>query len=148
MKWYFDSRENQASLFRELEEWLGTPYKHLSSTKKVGVDCIQFVGGVFQAIGVVEVVTIPAFAKDWAFHTHDERLYKIFCKTSWVVEVPLKEVMNGDILLYRFGKSTSHAGIYFDKNVYQAIDTVGVHKLLYRDKRFYRRRQYNFRVIA
>jgi len=147
MSWYFTSSDNQATLKKELDEWLGTPFRHLAGVKQVGADCIHFTNAVYQAVGAIRLpVNIPHYDSDWCHHISKEIFYLALKARADIIEVPLKSVMNGDLVLYKFGRATSHCGIYFDRVVYQAVQLSGVQKVLYVDKRWHRRRRFNFRI--
>ena len=127
---YFESLEKQKQLKRILDEWLGTPFRHRCGVKGLGCDCIHFVARVFEELGylVWRKDLIPNYPKDWHIHNTREILIEEILKAGGK-RVQLSDLINGDVVLYHFGKASSHAGIYFDSYVYQALDRVGVRKI-------------------
>ena len=147
-RWFFHSEERQETLGKEMEEWMGTPFRHAAGVKKVGADCIHFALVIYDIVGAVKnaIRYMPYYGHDWCMHTSEQKLYKGISKHPSFQEVGFKNPMNGDLMLYQFGLAASHCGIYFDGNIYQSINLIGVHKMLYIDKMWHRRRVYNFRV--
>lgn len=147
-RWFFNSKDKQEVLRKELEEWIGTPFRHRAAVKKVGADCIHFVAKAYENVGVVKDVirTIPSYGHDWAHHTTNEILYNHVKTRKEFQEVKYENIMNGDMALYKFGLASSHCAIYFDGQIYQAISHSKIHKLLYIDKSWYVRRTFLFRA--
>ena len=148
-KWYFSSKERQEALKKELEEWRGTPFRHRAGVKKVGADCIHFCIRVYELVGALHgaVKRIPYYGHDWCFHTDEEILYNAIKGSNYFEEIfNWETIMNGDLVLYKFGRATSHSAIYFDRNIYQAVNITGVHHMLYFDYQWSIRRRYLFRV--
>jgi len=148
MKYYFEDKNNQERLFQEMKEWMDTPFRHLAGVKQVGADCIHFVCGVYENIGAVKdaSVFIPRYTRDWCQHSDEQKLYNGIRRKKEFVEVGIQSPMNGDLLLYQFGKAASHCGIYFEDQVYQALERIGVHKLAFEDQMWRRRLRFGFRV--
>ena len=146
--WFFNSKVNQEVLIKELNEWIGTPFRHLAGVKKVGADCIHFALTVYDTIGATKnsLHYIPKYAHDWCHHTMEQKLYTGLKKHKAFVETGYVEPMNGDLILYQFGKAASHCGIYFDGSVHQSINLIGVHKMYYKDRAWANRRRYGFRI--
>ena len=148
-RWFFDNKKRQEVLLEELTSWIGTPFRHMAAVKKVGVDCTNFVGSVLESVGAWRnvLVRMPYYGHDWCYHTTDERLYKGLKSIKENVELPLgSEVKNGDIVVYQFGLAASHCGIYFNREIYQAVNVTGVHSVLFIDKLWHKRRKFLFRV--
>ena len=148
MKWFFTSKENQDKLRDELREWQGTPFRHYAGVKQAGVDCIHFVLGAYESVGALKNAYhfIPRYGHDWCHHTTEERLYRFFKGYKSFGEVRYTEPENGDVLLYKFGKATSHCGIFYGGNVYQAIDGMGVCRLYVKDPTWVNRLRFAFRI--
>lgn len=147
---FFKSKEHQEVLLKEIKEWRGTPFRHRAAVKKVGTDCVHFCMKVYENVGAVKDVVskIPYYGHDWCFHTWEERFYKGLKARRDFVEVKnWNNIMNGDLVLYRFGKASSHCAIYFDGNIHQSVNLSGVHHVLFQDSMWYRRRRFLFRVI-
>jgi len=53
--------------------WLGTPYRHLSATRRAGCDCLGLVRGVWRELGG-ETIELPAYRADWRDTRHADAL--------------------------------------------------------------------------
>jgi Cell wall-associated hydrolases (invasion-associated proteins) len=85
-------------LKREINEWLGTPYKYGGNDKK-GVDCSGFVQQVYKK---VYHLNLPRTSSD---------IYS-FCK-----KIKLPDLREGDLVFFDYeGKGVSHVGIYLSDN--------------------------------
>ena len=148
MKYYFEDPGKQKELKGVLESWLGTPFRHWSGVKGLGCDCIHFVTGVMAEMGIVPEggYKIQRYARDWHIHSGEEMLLEGVRKQLNAEEVPLSTPMNGDIFLFQFGRACSHAGIYYDDHIYQAINNIGARKLHFLDRQWHKRKRYNFRL--
>lgn len=90
--------------------WLGTPYHNHARLRGVGVDCINLLAGVFEAVGVASVGQLPHYAQQWHLHQGDEVFAQGLDLHARRVELPEP----GDVVLFRFGRTHSHAGIWLD----------------------------------
>lgn len=150
---YFDDIEKQRQLKIILDSWIGpppTPYRHHCGVKGLGADCIHFVGRVLEEMGILKwrKGLIPDYPRDWHMHNTRELLLERLVKELNVVPADLNSPMNGDILLSHYGQAASHAGIYFDEHVYQAVDGIGVCTIHFSDTKFRQQMKFAFRVIA
>lgn len=132
---YFDTEEKQQQLFKEIQEWMGTPYKHRCMVKGKGCDCIHLVAGVFIELGIIKnQLKYAEYAPDWHLHSSRELLYEYTHINLNVEDIPISETpKNGDILLYKFGKACSHSAIYFDKHIYHSINNKKVIESFFED---------------
>lgn len=103
------SSERQAVIAEALT-WLKTPYHHAARVKGAGVDCVQILIAVYQACGLVGEVDTGEYVSDWMLHQSDEIYLEGIMKYAHPVEVPLP----GDIALYKFGRTVSHAAIVIE----------------------------------
>jgi len=91
------------------EEWLGTPFHHLQRCKGAGVDCGQFLLGVFEECGFIPHVKTQYYTRD--FHLHrSEEWYKDLVE-RFSRPIPQDEILPADLVLYRVGRVFSHGGI-------------------------------------
>lgn len=150
MKYYFDNPSKQAELKRIMESWLGTRFRHHCGVKGLGCDCINFVARVFEELGTLRwrKNLIPDYPKDWHLHNTRELLLERLVKELPVVPADLAAPMNGDILLSHYGQAASHAAIYFDGHVYQAVNGIGVVRTSFSDTVFRRQMRYSYRLTA
>jgi NlpC/P60 family putative phage cell wall peptidase len=99
--------QQRSAVVAEALSWLGTGYHHHARIKGVGVDCAQIVCAVFEACGLVEPIDPGYYATDWHLHRSEE-VYTGWCaRYATPVECP----QPGDVVLFRFGRCFSHAGI-------------------------------------
>jgi len=90
--------------------WTGTPFRHAASLKGVGVDCIHLVEAVLCAVGLVKSQgLLPSYSPDWHLHLRRELLIEGLRQHCDEVEGPYQV---GDILVYRYGRTASHCGLY------------------------------------
>lgn len=91
--------------------WLGTPYHHRARIKGAGVDCLMLLCEVFETAEMTPRIDPEPYPMDWALHRNTERYLaglEAFCDP--VVGDPQPD----DIVLYRFGRCASHAGIVIE----------------------------------
>lgn len=151
MIYYFEDPEKQRALERILEEWVGTPFRHHCGVKGRGVDCIHFGVRVLEETGAVPVRSwgIPKYVKDWHLHNAKELLYEGLCASGRFIELPMDtEKMNGDVILYKFGRVTSHLAIYCNGHVYNSVTNLGVLKMNIQDQGILARPTHLMRVKA
>ena len=149
MSYYFDDLIKQKELKIILDAWIGTPFRHHCGMKGRGCDCIHFVAGVLEEMGILKLRKglIPDYPKDWHLHNTRELLIDGFLKEIRSNLVRLENVMNGDIIFSHYGKAASHASIYYDGYVYQSVTDVGVCKINFNDKTFKRQMKFAYRIL-
>jgi len=146
MKPFFRTQERKDELFEVLESWEGTPYRHHSGVKYYGVDCAFFIGSVLIELGIVESFRATEYARDFCLHSYcDDGFAKHLREHPVLEEVGFKNPMDGDIVLYKFGRVAGHSAFYFDRNSWQARSKIGVVKLDWSID--YNRLTYGFRVM-
>jgi NlpC/P60 family putative phage cell wall peptidase len=91
--------------------WIGTPYHHQASAQGVGADCLGLIRGVFRALYGREAQVLPAYTRDWAEATGEETM--LAAARRHLVEIPSADARPGDILIFRFRRTTmaKHAAI-------------------------------------
>lgn len=95
----------------EARRWIGTPYVHQAAMKGAGTDCLGLLRGVWVALFAVEPEVVPAYTEDWAEPGNNEALWQ--AARRWLVEAPRRELMLGDVLLFRMrtGSIAKHLGL-------------------------------------
>ena len=86
----------------EALSWIGTPYHHQGSVKGVGADCLGLVRGVFREVYGFDPEGVDLnYAPDWG-NSHGKNT---LAETGalYLDEIPLSEVVPGDVLLMRYG---------------------------------------------
>jgi NlpC/P60 family putative phage cell wall peptidase len=92
--------------------WLGTPYHHQASVKRVGCDCLGLVRGVYRELGGGDAGEVPPYTADWAEARRHETLLEA-ARKKLVELAPGAEPEPGDVLVFRLhGRAMAkHAGI-------------------------------------
>jgi len=103
--------------------WIGTPYHHGAAVKGHGVDCARILAEVFHEAGLVEKIEPGFYTRDWHLHRGEEHyLSRIedYCKRVDSSEASLNDRLDcvkdwvvhpGNILIWRIGRTFSHAAI-------------------------------------
>lgn len=87
--------------------WIGTRFHHRACIKGVGVDCAQFPVAVYRELALIDEPTIEPYPFDWFLHQDRERFLEVVSQYCVSIETP--DV--GDIALFRYGRTVSHAAI-------------------------------------
>ena len=140
MKRFFDTKTTPY-LGQILNEWYGTPYRHWSGVKQGGVDCIHFIVKVLEEVGYVDpgIIKIPWYDRDWHLHNTNELLFDGVLSNLTVLEIPVEKISDGDLFLFQFGKTMSHAGFFFDRKIWHAVAGKGVRRNPWYDRMWYKR---------
>lgn len=102
--------EQRIAVVAEALTWAGTPWRHHSRVKGAGVDCAMLVAEVFERCGLFPRVDPGPYAKDAHLHRDGERVLEQL--EQFAVRRPDgEEPQPGDVALFRYGRSLSHAGI-------------------------------------
>lgn len=102
--------EQRAEIVREALSWLGTRYDHHQRIKGAGVDCLMLLAEVFERVGFVAHIEPGDYPHDWHLHRSEERYAQGLA--SYVRQLGDDErPLPGDIGLFRYGRTFSHAGI-------------------------------------
>ena len=104
-----DHRISRWAVVEEALNWVGTPYRHQSSLRDVGTDCLGLVRGVYREIIGPEPVEVPAYFPQ-AEYGEGELLWS----ASMLNLVPAgRHVEAGNILLFRMrpGQPARHLAI-------------------------------------
>lgn len=97
----------RAAVVAEARTWLQTPWHHRARVRGAGVDCIQFLIAVYNACGLCPDIDTGDYPPDWMLHRDEERLLEGLRQYAVEIESPAM----GDIIVYKFGRCFSHAGI-------------------------------------
>lgn len=104
----------RAVIIAEAIRWDLTPYHTHARLLGVGVDCAQLPAAVYEAADVIPHLE-PEYSDQWMHH-HDEELYLQEIK-RWSREIPVKEALPADLLVWKFGRTFSHSGIIIEPGV-------------------------------
>lgn len=97
----------RASVVKEVQEWIGTPFHHAARVKGAGIDCLMLLAEVYERAGVTDRIEPPFYVPDWHLHRDAERYMQGLLHYARPVDVPEP----GDIALFRFGRTFSHGAI-------------------------------------
>ena len=96
----------------EARTWLLTPWHHQARIKGVGVDCAQFLIGVYSACGIVPDIEAGTYPPDWHLHRDDPR----FLRHVLAHADPVAAAMPGDVAMFRYGRHAAHGAIVLDED--------------------------------
>lgn len=103
----------------EARSWIGTRFHHHAAVKGCGVDCAHLVRAVYMACGV-SIDPIYYYPRDWHLHRSDELFMDFVMRYADRIEE--RELLPGDVILWKFGLCFSHGGIYVgDDRVVHAV---------------------------
>ena len=91
--------------------YVGTPYHNRGMLKGVGVDCATLLVCAGQDAGLIGEVTLPQYSAQWHLHRGSEKYLATILNWAHEVDFP---ALKGDIILWRFGRSFSHAAIVIE----------------------------------
>jgi NlpC/P60 family putative phage cell wall peptidase len=91
--------------------WIGTPYRHQSSCKGAGTDCLGLLRGLWREMLGPEPETVPAYTPDWSEPARSEDL--LAAAGRHLRPVPSAEARDGDVAVLRMseGGVAKHVGI-------------------------------------
>lgn len=100
---------SRAAIVAEARSWLGTPYRHQTSIKGLGADCIGLIGGVPRNLGMPSGL---AWANDPAMKGYSATPNEgpLMAAVSKYL-VPIERAAPGDILLMRWEDDPGHFAI-------------------------------------
>lgn len=155
-KYFYEDVEKIVELRRILAEWEHTPYRHRCGVKGLGADCIHFVARVLEELGLLKwrKNLVPDYPRDWHMHnTRELLLENLLRKVRGEIlsgapagMLDRGEVQNGDIILSHYGQAASHAAIYYEGYLWQALDGAGVVKIHHSDRAQRRQMKYIYRI--
>ncbi len=99
--------DSRARVVAEARKWIRTPYHHGGDVRGVGVDCAMLLVRVYVDLGLLPWFDPRPYPRDWHLHRSEERYLGFILDRARAVEEPEP----GDIAIWRFGRTFSHAGI-------------------------------------
>jgi cell wall-associated NlpC family hydrolase len=123
---FFEDRLNWTKAKLVMQEWMGTPYRHLWMKKQRGADCSLFVGAILKELGIIRNVVHDIYPPDWYVHSNKldlirdgfaEHIKAEMANGFALVKIEsIKCIMRGDMLTFSTVKTgvTNHAGIMLD----------------------------------
>jgi cell wall-associated NlpC family hydrolase len=92
---------------KEALSWLNTPYHPLAREKGLGVDCVMLLAEVYERAGLIPHLEPGFYSVQQGLHSVEEVLESVVLAHG----CPVAEPLPGDAVLFRYGRSYSHAGI-------------------------------------
>lgn len=102
-----DESAERAAVLAEARLWLRTPWHHRARVRGVGVDCAQYLIGVYSGAGLVPDFDTGDYPHDWHLHRDRPRFLEFLEQHARQVESPRP----GDIAMFRFGRHAAHGSI-------------------------------------
>ncbi len=92
-------------------QWIGTPYRHQSSCREAGTDCLGLLRGVWREVLGEEPERIPPYTADWSECGGGENL--LAAARRHLVPVAKPDARPGDVLILRMKEegAAKHVGI-------------------------------------
>lgn len=111
-----ENTELEKKIISEARSWINPPTKwmHGVALKGYRTDCVQFIISLAKEFGWIpqDYKTFP-YNQDYALHNDTSLIKQEIMKFCDEVTDGMKV---GDIVLFKFGKCASHAGIYIGNN--------------------------------
>lgn len=96
-----DGAATRSLVLAEAKTWIGTPYRHQSSRKQVGCDCLGLIAGIWRAL-YTEQLNVPAdYPRSWnARSDGDDPL--LDAAKAYLSTLPNDEGLPGDLIVFRW----------------------------------------------
>jgi cell wall-associated NlpC family hydrolase len=104
--------EARAAVLHEAFEWIGTPWMHKNRVKGRGVDCGNYPGGVFAAVGLIDMPPLLEYSHQFWAHS-DQELFRDEIE-KYCIPLGRVEPEPGDIIglkLRPLGPTICHVGV-------------------------------------
>lgn len=147
MKYYFEDIDKQKQLLDILESWIGTPYRHRCGVKQMGCDCIHLHIAILTELGLLHLKPkdIPHYPRD--YHIHSTRSLMVESIEKYLNVEKVNNLMNGDILCFKFGKAAGHAAFWFNGYLYESLNKMGVVKTNFNNSQWKNKLTNTFRIL-
>lgn len=121
----------RVEILRAARGWIGTPYRHQSSVKGQGTDCLGLLRGVWREVLGEEPEAVPFYTADWSEPSGQERLWHAAGRHLSAVQIA--RGVAGDVVLFRMRSRSvaKHLAIFGDgsqgfKTIIHAYSGAGV----------------------
>jgi hypothetical protein len=120
---------DRANIVAIAESWYGTRFAGHSCLKGCGVDCAQFLGGVYREAGYWcgDGIVLPT---EYSLQIGQHREDPVYTDTllRYMREIPESEVLPGDVVVYQTGLSFAHGAIIktWPTHIIHALERDGV----------------------
>jgi NlpC/P60 family putative phage cell wall peptidase len=104
--------ETGNAVLAEARKWLGTPYRHQSSVRGVGCDCLGLIRGVWRSLYGSEPEAMTPYTSDWGETAGREEMLAAANRHF----IPVTHTLPGDLIVFRWRPRAvaKHAGIVSD----------------------------------
>lgn len=99
---------NRLAVLTEARSWLGTRWQHQAAVKGVGCDCIGFVAGVAQALGMTGAAEFFCDAAIRGYGRQPDPAMLTAACARYLDPVDLIEARPADVLVMRFAAEPQH----------------------------------------
>jgi cell wall-associated NlpC family hydrolase len=99
--------EERQAVIAESRTWLRTPWHHEARRKGAGVDCANYLIGVYAACELVPEFQPEHYPSDWMLHRSEQKFLHYLLQYAR----PVAEGKPGDIAMFSFGRTDSHGAI-------------------------------------
>ncbi|MEM7683320.1 MAG: NlpC/P60 family protein [Pseudomonadota bacterium] len=89
----------RAEIVHIARSWIGTPYIHQASVRKIGTDCLGLVRGIWRSVIGPEPEVLRAYSPDWAEASGREDL--LTGLRRHMLELPSQVAQPGDVVIFR-----------------------------------------------
>jgi len=125
---YFENINNWNAYYKELLEWIGTPYRHMTKIKGRGADCTLFVGSTLVQSGILTAIYgFESYSQDWHLHGGEDLVVKSYTEGAKFLKSGLSytiidgcpdDLMRGDMLMLSTIPSgvVHHAAIFLGED--------------------------------
>lgn len=96
----------RAALVDAARGWLNTRWHHAARVRGCGVDCVQLINVVYHDVLRTPLIDVE-YSSDQYLHHGGEILLQCLAQFAR----PVTQALPGDVVVYRFGRAMSHAGI-------------------------------------
>ena len=144
MIFYFDDPNNVDKLVQALKDWHGTPWMFNARVKGQGADCSNYVAGVLIDCGARGKIIVPPHPNWYFIHKEDNRLLDGIINLG--VEENNSSPNDGDLIMFKVGKSIAHIGIYYNKHIYHSLYKLGTSIISWNSRPWQRRKRFVFRL--
>jgi cell wall-associated NlpC family hydrolase len=101
-------KEQRLAVIEQAMRFKGTPYREQADQPGVGVDCAMLLVRAWVDAGVFRSFDPRPYPTQWHLHQDQERYLEQMSLSAKEVDTPRP----GDLVLFKFGRTFSHSGIY------------------------------------
>jgi len=92
--------------------WLGTPFHDNQRVKGAGVDCANYLIGVFSEATLIEAFEPEHYSPQWFLHRDEPRFLRTL--ERYARQITKQAATTGDVIMYNFGRHAAHGAIILD----------------------------------